>query len=248
MGLRARDARLSAPALEVRDYGTPLRVASPHRPRSSGSSRVLTGLCLLLVGFGAGWLLVSSTHRADLPPVQELPGPSRYEAGVPVGYAPTEAGAVAAAEGFLGLFGTPWVTDRQAMEAAFLATGHASARNSLAATARSVQDATAAQLLPGGADPDSLVVRVVPVAATVASRTETTATVRVWSVTVDAVDGSRPAEARWSQTRVDLLWADDDWKVLAVARDDESPVPQQAAAANVTATVPAVLRASEGQE
>lgn len=176
----------------------------------------------------------SSGTAAPAPAQPEalLPGPTRAEAGVPVGYAQTVEGAQAAALRYVGVLGGPLMLDparRDQALAAVSADGQpvpdVAARW---ATRPNVERVTGAQqaLRSGG--------RVVAAAAPVMSRVTAydgrTATVAVWATAVLGTDPLGTLDQSWSTESVTLRWAGD-WTLAAY---DSSPGPVPALRQTVT--------------
>jgi hypothetical protein len=173
--------------------------------------------------------------RADAPPLpRPAPvatphglGATRTVAGVPVGYARTSEGAVAAMAAYGQALADPRVeiNDRRRAE---VATAVGTARY-----ARSLQDAGAGfaamrdgpvgQALRRGA---RAVFLAVPVAYRVLSFDRSRAVIVSWSVAIAASDTGIAPRAGWDTTTTTAVWEHGDWKVDQ-AQNRPGPVPAQ---------------------
>lgn len=176
----------------------------------------------------------------------ESPGPRRTEGDVPVGFARTEEGAVAAATTYLStLHG--------------LALGDAGARDEavrrMAATAA---PAIVDQTLAGMAFLDGVVdearaalpgarafLREVPVAYDLSRFDPARARVDVWSLGVVLIEGRTQATQVWSTNTVELAWEKGDWRLWSWAR---VPGPVPAASLDPPSDPAEVLAAIDGWE
>ncbi len=138
------------------------------------------------------------------------PGPRTVDAGVPVGYARSQAGATAAAVGYLGTgqlmvdaspAGVRGAT--QAMAADGAAEGqHRELSGRLAVLRRSLEGATG-----------PLTYRQAVLATRLDAYADTRARVSVWHVGVLSAPGVAPPQARWATSSFELVWEDGDWKI-----------------------------------
>ncbi|HVW35378.1 MAG TPA: hypothetical protein VHL53_22795, partial [Acidimicrobiia bacterium] len=135
-------------------------------------------------------------------------GPRGVEAGVPVGYTRSEAGAAAAATQFLGVLSRLVHSDGPAREVALRRIAAPSKPNvvdsglgALAAVDRLVADARVRR--PGA----RVLLTDVPVAYRVDQISGDTAEVSVWSVGLVLVEGATEASEVWSTNNVDLIWS-----------------------------------------
>jgi hypothetical protein len=190
---------------------------------------VLVGGVLLAAGFGAGRASAPTggPARGSTAGVQAGPGPTHVVNGVPVGYAHTEAGAVAAATNFLMVVDGPLVTQPDK---------YRSAIDTLAAPeAREKQRSAAAQRMAGVQDligyarqGRAVVLRVSPLAYHVDRYGDAGATVSIWAETLIAVDDVLSLREGWATASVSLAWAEGDWRladVTAGATGSAGPVP-----------------------
>ena len=145
------------------------------------------------------------------------PGPRRIEHGVPVGFARTENGAVAAAAGYVRTGQAFLDMDRRALEEAVRTMAAASSSAALLSeTVSRLESARAA--LAGSEAPIDYHQAILSVRLDDFGSDH--ARVSVWSVGVLSREGVASPQAGWSISTFDLVWERDDWKVLA-----ESIVP-----------------------
>ena len=157
------------------------------------------------------------------------PGPTELRAGVPVGYAHTEMGAVAAA--------TQYVAGIDAKRL-FSEDARADALDVMAAPES--RDELAEQMEPGftlaleglgqsgeevAADP-TVVARSVPTGYAVQSYSDEEAVVDVWATTIFFAEGRQALTDVWTTQRVTVGWVDGDWRLLAFSGSD-GPAPPQ---------------------
>ncbi|MEW6473503.1 MAG: hypothetical protein AB1679_14635 [Actinomycetota bacterium] len=156
------------------------------------------------------------------------PGPLRFESGVPVGYARTREGAVAAAVSFMAtgeaLLGMSPVEVRAAVRA--MATGDAEG----ALLAETTSRLAAARAALAGTDAP-VEYRQAAVAVRVDSFDRERARVAVWNVGVLSREGVAPPQAGWAVSTFDLAWERGDWKVAAeTIEPGPAPVTNEAVA------------------
>jgi hypothetical protein len=127
--------------------------------------------------------------------------------GVGVGYARSEAGALAAATEFLSAGGGSLVTDQDAYRAAMEAMA---APEWLASARETGRNAVAFISDRYGADATSVTV---PVAHEVIDHTPDNATIEVYSVMLASGDKLPAGEQLWGLSRIQLRWVEGDWKL-----------------------------------
>lgn len=199
---------------------------------------VLAGVVLLTVTACAG------TPAPPEPPADAIvPGPTRVEAGVPVGYPQTAEGAQAAALRYVAVLGGPLMLDAARRDLALAAVSHgAQPMPDVAARWASrpnVERVTGAeQALRSGAP---VVAAAVPVMSRVTAYDGATATVAIWATAVLGTDRLGTLDQSWSTETVTLRWAGD-WKLAAY---ESSPGPVPALRQAVT-PLPAALSATAG--
>lgn len=185
------------------------------------------GAVLLLVVFA---VLISRSRDSSRPTVsvdrsaavQVGPADRAEErAGMDVGHARDDEGAVAAALSF-ATASQRWLyfTDEE-VEAAVRAIALPAEADGLVATVVQEVSAARAEL---GESPGRVWWLVRPLGWALVSRSDDRATVEVWAVTVlSAVEVAAP-QAEWRTFTVDLSWVGDDW-ALAAIRSTPGPTP-----------------------
>lgn len=153
------------------------------------------------------------------------PGPRSVDANVPVGYARTQAGAVAAGTTYLATASERLVAldpaARQVAVARMLApdAGSGVADNMLSPLAMIDTARQKGHVTNGRA-----LVRMLPLAYKVNAYAPDRAQIAVWSAGVFTIEGlTAPTEA-WSTTTVDLVWSAGDWRLYSIA-STPGPVP-----------------------
>jgi hypothetical protein len=156
-------------------------------------------------------------------------GPRRFEAGVGVGYAHSQQGAVAAAANFTRVLSSDLILDTARRRAAIDTLAAPEARARLQKTF----DQAVVSLRQGLGLGDStgggarVLLRATPVGWRVQDYSDGAATVAIWSTSVGgSIGGTVPAPIRegWGTTTVELRWVGGDWKQVASTTTD-GPVP-----------------------
>lgn len=193
------------------------RATHPASLNLSGTKRVgLVALAALIV-FGSGLAVGLRTDNggqqggeAAAPSATASypdPGPTRVVDGVGVGYARSEAGALAAADEFVGVSGGSSVTDRDAYRAAL----ETMAAPEWSARARETgANATHFALERYGA---GATVVTTPVAHRISSFSPEAASVELWAVMTAAGPKLKDAEQNWITARLQLRWVEGDWRL-----------------------------------
>lgn len=200
-----------------------------HRPSATGVGVtrrviVLPAIVALVVGLGFGWLLF---HRASVPqkvqpaqPPYSLSGPTRLIGGVGVGFAHTEAGAVAAAAAYLVDLSeqTPsTVAARPALLATIaVPSSIPSLTTGMANTDRAVSSAFG--LGSGG----SFTMLPAALGTKVVIYTPAAATIDAYGVAVTIRQGNAASASIWNTSRLSLVWEAGDWKLSS---EDSAPGP-----------------------
>lgn len=180
----------------------------------------------------------------DLPPAtaDREPGPARVEAGVPVGYARTADGAVAAAANYLQVIGSTAAADPD----------NAEPFGRLVFSTRS--DPVLRPGPPDVADPKALVedpgftVLARPLGYQVIDYHPGEATIDLWTLVTGVGSEAMPYGTFWTTQRVTVVWERDDWRILSSADSDGPSPPERSAgdadgvAAQIDAFEPLVLR------
>jgi hypothetical protein len=178
-------------------------------------SRVRSGLVVgalslgLLIGVLLGFVLDQGTNPESTPrgPSADTTGPTTEENGVPVGYARTEEGAVAAATNFNLLAGNDALLDRESMVAAMQTMAAPAWKVEAARQATSGYDYIV-NTYGSNADVSAAVVRY-----QVVDFTSDEASVRLWTVSLASGSKRPQVEEVWAVVTIDLIWSENDWRV-----------------------------------
>jgi hypothetical protein len=159
----------------------------------------------------------------------------------PVGYAHTQAGAVAAATNYLETFYGPLVTKPDSYRAAVNEMTAPDARDSLNKLAEA--NLTGQQnYITYAAQGRTVVHRVVPLAYRIETYNSGSAHVSIWSEELIAVDGVISFREGWTTTDVTDEWAAGDWKLSNLPTTAGpaafGPVPTTLQAPTQTTTLP----------
>jgi hypothetical protein len=156
-------------------------------------------------------------------------GPRRFEAGVGVGYAHSQQGAVAAAANFTRVLSSDLILDETRRRAAIDVLAAPEARSRLQKTFdQAVASLRQGLGVTGAAGQDAKVLlRATPVGWRVAAYDTGTARVAIWVTSVGGSIGGAsavPIREAGGTTTVDLRWAGGDWKQVGSTTVD-GPVP-----------------------
>lgn len=183
---------------------------------------VLTVAVVLVSGFFAG-RLTSAQPSASAPapglvaptPADERPGPTRTSNGVPVGYAHTPEGAVAAATGYLTTISDKRAFSRDWREDAYRVMAAPDSYGRLIDSVRPSYDRIAADLALDDAVAynGSVLAMTVPIGYRVDDYTDGRATVTVWAAAWLTRPTGQQLPLRAHTTTVELVWTDGDWKL-----------------------------------
>ena len=178
-------------------------------------------------------------------------GPRRFEAGVGVGYARSQQGAVAAAANYTRVLSSDLILDTSRRRAAIDALAAPEAKAGLQKTFEQAVASLRKGLGVTGATGDAQVLlRATPVGWRVEEYSDRAATVAIWVTSVGGsiggTEGPVPIREGWGTTTVELRWAGGDWKQVASTTTD-GPVPI-ADVAPPTAAPELVTKASEFKE
>jgi hypothetical protein len=181
----------------------------------------LTAAALLLATTACS----SGSTAEPLAPSAPLNGPTRLEAGVPVGYPQTADGARAAATRYVAVLGGTLGLDPSRRDLALAAVSR-NGQPPPAITARwatrpNVERATGVQAALRSGAP--VVAAAVPVMSSLTAYDDQRATVAVWVTAVLGTDRLGSLGQSWSTETVTLEWFDD-WK-LAAYESAPGPVP-----------------------
>ena len=211
---RRRRAALAGVLLVVAGLGIVLAVRRPASPAATGKP-------------DGPQLAVINPATEGAPPVPTGNcGPSRRIGGVPMGWAPSTSGAVAAAAGYAKTMSALWFLtdqDRRHQAIRLLATPDRAA--SLTAS----QDRLAGQLSAllgsgSGGGADHAILTTALLGYRVDSFTGARAQVALWAVVVHGTEVGPSLAPAWTTSTLDLEWTGGDWK-LASATTAPGPGP-----------------------
>lgn len=180
---------------------------------------------------GSGLLLAALIGRASAPARvveagrPEL-GPTRVEAGVPVGYAHRPAGAALAVANYEQAFANPAVLRPRGLRDRIEAV----ATPDFAATMLRT-NSPGVQRIASGAIGEGLAHRVqtlytaVPIGYRIESYSPARARILTWAFTLLGNESAVEPEAYFGVTRTDLVWSEGDWKI-AGSRGGFGPTPK----------------------
>jgi hypothetical protein len=177
-------------------------------------------------------------------------GPRRFEAGVGVGYAHSQQGAVAAAANFTRVLSSDLILDKARRRAAINALAAPEAKARLQKTFDQAVVSLRQGLGVKEADRAQVLLRATPVGWRVEQYGKGSARVAIWVTSVGGSLGGQggtvPVREGWGTTTVSLRWVDGDWKQVASTTTD-GPVPI-ADVAPPTAAGELVTKANEFKE
>ena len=208
--------------------------ASRGTPRPRWLAPAVGALALFVLGllvgaalFGGDGETTQTTTDAPIASAGE-PGPRRVVKGVPVGYARTEAGAVAAATAYVTALSGEALLDERRIRTVLEVIA---ARDVLSELARAYQQGarlTRERLGIGGAAQPTVVFRESALGYRVDRFSADEATISIWTIGVAGSSAAAPPQQSWSTTEVRLRWARD-WKVEGL-RSRSGPTPSLAGA------------------
>lgn len=177
----------------------------------------------LVVGATAGYLIglamgggPSEKAPSDPPSAVVGPGPTSEENGVPVGYARTREGAVAAASNFALLTASDELFDSRALISAMKTLAAPEWQGQAEQQARNGYEFIK-ERYGDGADVSGSVVRYL-----VGDYNADRAIVELWAVSLASGVASPDVDEVWSTLTVELSWVDGDWRISA---HESSPGP-----------------------
>jgi hypothetical protein len=192
----------------------------------------------LLVVFALGRASAGSSSPGAPSPRSAIPGvgPSRTVGGVPVGYAHTRAGALAAALNYTGVISQPGVLlDATRLRRALSAMATPRLAGRLMAEygplARRIANSSLVRTLRSGTPTVDVGV---PVAYRIVRRAPNRVTVQLWTVGVVGNEQGAAPQANWARLTLTLGWVGGDWKYVAVAPRQSGPTPRLGPAAAPT--------------
>jgi hypothetical protein len=190
---------------------------------------VLAGVVLLAAGFGVGRLSAPASSGGQQAKVsgQSGPGPWRVENGVPVGYAHTQEGAVAAATNYVMVKDGPLNAQPDKYLAAIDVMAAPDAKAKLRTDAEKGLAAwqTVFGLTSAAQQGRAVTFRTVPLSYHVDRYDGRTSKVSIWEELFVAIDGARALQETWATTAYTVEWTDGDWRLASVDGGSEGPVP-----------------------
>ena len=204
-----------------------------QRPRGSrGQMAVLAagiGVALALAGVVAGrGTALDAPAPAPTRQAAAVDGPARIDHGVPLGFAPSKGGAVAAAANFAGVLTSQRLLDRKAYADAVRAITAPESLDAQLKKATEYQDSleSSRKLIAKAQLGFSVAIRYSPFGYQVVSFDKDKATVKVWGSTVIGLEQEAlPVEA-WGTTTFQLRWVGDDWRMVDQKPEATTTVPQ----------------------
>lgn len=204
-----------------------------HRDRPQRPVPLLVGGLLVALALGA--MLGRATAPTppddpdggpDQPAETDSPGPARVEDGVPVGYARSEQGAVAAAAQYTALLDGKRALVAEDLDAAFDQIAAAAARDQLARSVGQGAELMIEGLGLTGEDVarDDVVIRPIPAGYRVTAYSDDEATVEVWGTAVVFAEGRQALSDVWSTVTLLLRWERGDWRLVST-QSQEGPTP-----------------------
>jgi hypothetical protein len=184
------------------------------------------GLVVIVVAFGLG----ASSARHTARPAGTIaagPGSTRTVGGVPMGYAHSEAGAVAAATNYMKVLGSPALlepSERRALVAAMVVSDER--EETLAKLTQAAGQVAKVLQLPTDGLGDkraTLTFQTIPVRWRLDSYDGRTAQASIWTTGVIGTT-TVPVQEAWGTFQITLRWADNDWRYVT-SSSTAGPVP-----------------------
>jgi hypothetical protein len=214
---------------------------------------VLAGVVLLAAGFGIGRLSAPAAGGGQQARVsgQSGPGPWRVENGVPVGYAHTPEGAVAAATNYLTVIDGPMLTQPERYRAAIDGLAAPDSKSKLRSTGE--RQLATFQTTMGMADyvqqGRQVILRAIPLTYHIDGYDGTAARVSIWAEALLAVDGVLSPRVNWATSTYALEWVAGDWKLTDTGGSQsgtDGPVPLVTQQSTQTSGLPPQLKDYKG--
>ncbi|HXM56697.1 MAG TPA: hypothetical protein VOB72_14970 [Candidatus Dormibacteraeota bacterium] len=228
----------------------------PPRRLVIGAAALAAVLLLLLgtaIGRASAPAAGPTSSAISATPTPAGPGPTHVVNGVPVGYAHTEAGAVAAATNFLMVVDGPLITQPDRYRSAIDTLSAPEARAKQRQNAEKDMDALqgAASLLTYAEQGRQVVFRVVPLAYHLDRYSDGGSRVSIWAEGLSAVDGVLSIRETWTTSSVTVRWIGDDWRLLGIdppSASSEGPVPLTDQPPLLSPNLPAQLKSYRSYE
>jgi hypothetical protein len=211
----------------------------------------LAALVLLVVGFSAGRASVPGVRPGTVNdyagPGPNGPGPTRTVNGVPLGYAHTQAGAVAAATNFLMVVDGPLVTQPDKYRKAIDTLAAPEARSQQLSDAETTMTVLqqGAGMLAYAQQGRQVIFRAVPLAYHVDQYADSGTRVSIWAESITAADGALSLRETWTTSMVTVTWTGVDWRLARIeppSASSEGPVPLTNQAPLLNRDLPAQLK------
>jgi len=211
----------------------------------------LGAVVLAVAAFGIGRLSAptsgSGQQHATVSVPGGGPGPTRVENGVPVGYAHTQEGAVAAATNYLTVVDGQLITQPEKYRAAIDALAAPTSQPSLRRNAE--KDMTALQngvgLLSYAQQGRQVVFRAMPLAYHVDRYNDSESQVSIWAEGFSGVDGVLSIRETWTTSTLTVGWTGTDWKLVSIAPPtaaSQGPAPMTGQPPVQSSDLPAQLK------
>jgi hypothetical protein len=211
------------------------------RPTRRPWRRVLTfatAFIAIALSFAIGRTSMPPASSPSLP--AQVAGAARMNGDVPVGYARTRAGAVAAATNYSAVLAGPLVLEPARYRAAESVIASPPAQARLTAEGEQAISAVDDGMRAAAQARHGVVVRYTPIAYRVTAYDANGATVSIWGLWLLGEQGLLPTTETWSTRTVLLQWIGGDWK-LADASTSPGPTPQAGQQATATPELPPQL-------
>jgi hypothetical protein len=214
-----------------------------RRPSRRPWRRVLTFAITVIamwLSFTIGRVSVPPAANPSLP--AQLAGATHMNGDVPVGYARTRGGAVAAATNYSAVLAGPLVLDPARYRAAEGVIASPSAEAQVRAEGElaiaAVDDSTRA--VTEAQRGVRVLVRYTPIAYRITAYDASRATVSIWGLWLVGEQGLLTPTETWSTRTIGLEWTGGDWK-LADSSTIAGPTPQAGQQATPTSELPPQL-------
>ena len=183
------------------------------------NNKAVAGLAIgaLVVGVFVGLLL---GRGGDTSKETSGSGPTKVEAGVPVGYERSKAGAARAALGYEGALATLSQASPEARRNALRIMALPARQAEVVEAGESAYAFFDKEFGPQG------VVRSAVVGYRVKAYDQDAAEVELWEVSVIGRPETVPARSGWSTRTVRLRWVNGDWKVAELPSESSGPTPE----------------------
>ena len=200
----------------------------------------MTTFIAIALSFAIGRTSSPPASGPSLP--AQLAGATRMNSDVPVGYARTSAGVVAAATNYSAVLAGPLVLEPARYRAAESVIASPTAQARLTAEGEqaisAVDDSTHA--LTQAQHGVRIVVRYTPIAYRLTAYDANHATVGIWGLWLVGEQDLLPPTETWSTRTVGLVWIGGDWK-LVDSSTSPGPTPQPGQQATATSELPPQL-------